>query len=68
MNGEYVCVAGTPGHTLCKLAKKHNARQLVIGSHNKGKVARTLLGSVSHYICRHASCKVIAIKKTEKAS
>ena len=66
MNGEYVCVAGAPGTTLCKVAKKYKATQLVIGSHDKGKIARTLLGSVSHYVRRHAACEVVAIKKTEK--
>ena len=50
---------GDPGHVL--VAEAEGARQLVVGSHGHGAVGELVLGSVSHYCCRHARCPVTVI-------
>lgn len=50
---------GEPGRVLVEEAE--GATQLVVGSHGHGAVGELVLGSVSHYCCRHARCPVTVI-------
>lgn len=50
---------GDPGHVL--VAESEQAQQLVVGSRGHGNIGELLLGSVSHYCCRHAHCPVTVI-------
>lgn len=52
-------VEGSPGFAICELAKEVSADVVVIGSHGHGGFRRALLGSVSDYVVRHASCPVV---------
>jgi nucleotide-binding universal stress UspA family protein len=52
---------GRPGEALCHLASELSARALVIGSRGRGGVKRALLGSVSDFVVRNASCPVVVI-------
>jgi len=50
---------GEPGHVL--VAEAEGAAQLVLGTHGRGGIGEFVLGSVSHYCCRHAHCPVTVI-------
>jgi nucleotide-binding universal stress UspA family protein len=50
---------GEPGRVL--VAEADGAKQLVVGSRGHGAVGELVLGSVSHYCCRHANCPVTVI-------
>lgn len=50
---------GEPGHVLVEEAD--GARQLVLGTRGRGSIGELVLGSVSHYCCRHANCPVTVI-------
>jgi nucleotide-binding universal stress UspA family protein len=50
---------GEPGHLLVREAD--GAQQLVLGTHGRGSIGELVLGSVSHYCCRHANCPVTVI-------
>ena len=50
---------GEPGHVL--VAEAEAATQLVLGTHGRGGIGELVLGSVSHYCCRHANCPVTVI-------
>lgn len=50
---------GDAGHVL--VAESEGATQLVVGSRGRGAVGELVLGSVSHYCCRHARCPVTVI-------
>lgn len=50
---------GQPGQLLCALAA--GAPALVLGSHGRGPIRTALLGSVSTYCVRHATCPVIVL-------
>ena len=53
---------GDPGHVLA--AESEGAQLLVVGSRGHGNVGELILGSVSHYCCRHAHCPVAVIPHT----
>jgi nucleotide-binding universal stress UspA family protein len=53
---------GDPGHVL--VAESEGAQQLVVGSRGHGGIGELVLGSVSHYCCRHAHCPVTVIPHT----
>jgi nucleotide-binding universal stress UspA family protein len=50
---------GPPGPTLCDFAADAGASVLVIGSRGRGGFKRALLGSVSDYVVRNATCPVV---------
>jgi nucleotide-binding universal stress UspA family protein len=53
---------GQPGDALCDAAAHEQASILVVGSHGKGVVAKTVLGSVSSHVVRHAPCPVMVVR------
>lgn len=58
-------VEGTPGPEICRLAEEIGASVIVVGSHNKGFLAKAFLGSVSSYVVRHAHCPVLVVHHTD---
>lgn len=56
-------VEGDPARALLRAAR--TADYLVVGSAHKGVVRRALLGSVSAYCVRHATCPVVVIPVSE---
>jgi len=50
---------GDAGHVL--VAESESADMLVVGSHGHGEIGELVLGSASHYCCRHARCPVVVI-------
>ena len=55
-------IEGTAGGELVRVARK--ADYLVVGSSHKNLLKRALLGSVSHYCVRHATCPVVVVPET----
>ncbi|HJX47319.1 MAG TPA: universal stress protein [Gaiellaceae bacterium] len=53
---------GDAGHVL--VAESEGAQQLIVGSRGHGSIGELVLGSVSHYCCRHAHCPVTVIPHT----
>jgi len=53
---------GRPGEVVCHLAVEENAAFIVIGTHGTSALKRTVLGSVSNHIVRHAHCPVIVCR------
>ncbi|XP_048741466.1 putative universal stress protein SAUSA300_1656 [Ostrea edulis] len=60
--------AKAPGEGIVSAAKEINASFIVTGTRGLGKVRRTLLGSVSDYVLRHASVPVVVCKYNEKTT
>ena len=50
---------GRPGPTLCSFADDASASVIVIGTRGRGRFKSALLGSVSDYVVRNASCPVV---------
>lgn len=58
-------VTGEAGQAICELAQEIGASVVVIGSRGHGGLKRALLGSVSDYVVRNATCPVVIARATE---
>jgi nucleotide-binding universal stress UspA family protein len=54
-------IAGSPGKTICQVAKKNNIELIVIGHRGLRGISEFLLGSVSNYVLHHAHCSVLMV-------
>jgi nucleotide-binding universal stress UspA family protein len=59
---ESLVLYGDPAEELMLLAEEKNCDVIVVGSSGKGRVKRTLLGSVSTKISLHAHCSVYIVR------
>jgi nucleotide-binding universal stress UspA family protein len=50
---------GDAGRAVCERAEAIGARGIVLGSRGRGGLKRAVLGSVSDYVVRNASCPVV---------
>jgi len=62
-----VCVRGSTVETIHERAEHSNADLIVIGSHGHGALYRTLMGSVSEGVLRHAKCAVLLVPARDSA-
>ena len=53
------------GHTICDLAHKKNAKNIVMGQRGFGVIRRTFLGSTSDYVVHHSHLPTIIIPVKE---
>jgi nucleotide-binding universal stress UspA family protein len=53
---------GIPSTEIVRAAKAWPADLIVIGSHGRAGIVRTLLGSVAEGVMRHASCPVLVVR------
>jgi len=59
---ESMVMYGDPAEELMLLAEEQNCDVIVVGSSGKGRMKRTLLGSVSTKISLHAHCSVYIVR------
>jgi nucleotide-binding universal stress UspA family protein len=59
---ESMVMYGDPAEELMMLAEEKNCAVIVVGSSGKGRMKRTLLGSVSTKISLHAHCSVYIVR------
>lgn len=50
---------GSPGETICEMAKTWEADLILLGSRGRAGFSEWLLGSVSNYVMHHAPCSVL---------
>jgi len=53
---------GDPGPMIVWVAEHESADVIVVGSHGKGTLKRTFIGSVSDHVVRNATCPVLVIR------
>jgi len=56
---------GDPGLVIADYAQEINADLIVIPTHGYHGVARFVLGSVAERVIRHASCSVLALRRSD---
>ena len=61
-------LAGAPGEAVCAFATEVGARAIVIGTRGRGGFKRALLGSVSDFVVRNASCPVVVTGEPDTPS
>jgi nucleotide-binding universal stress UspA family protein len=59
---ESLVVYGDPAEELMLMAEEKGCDVIVVGSSGKGRMKRTLLGSVSSKIALHAHCSVYIVR------
>jgi nucleotide-binding universal stress UspA family protein len=52
-------LAGYPGPSICTFAAEIGASAIVMGTRGRSGIKRALLGSVSDYVVRNATCPVV---------
>ncbi|BFM39044.1 hypothetical protein OLK001_09700 [Synechocystis sp. LKSZ1] len=60
-------IVGSPGKTICQVAKDLGAEVIVIGHRGRWGLAEILMGSVSNYVFHHALCCVLVVPTQEPA-
>jgi nucleotide-binding universal stress UspA family protein len=58
---------GPRGPALCKAARDHSARLLVVGAHGWDRIGRLIHGSVSTFVLHHAQCPVLVVHGEDAA-
>lgn len=58
--------AGDPGPMIVWVAEEESADMIVVGSHGKGALKRTFIGSVSDHVVRNAKCPVLVVRKRDE--
>ena len=53
---------GEPGEAIVDAAEAEQVDLIVLGSHGRRGVHRTLMGSVSDHVVRHAQCPVVVVR------
>lgn len=56
-------IDGSPARVIVEEAEKWGADLIIVGSHGYGFWQRTLIGSVSDSVARHAPCSVLVVRK-----
>jgi nucleotide-binding universal stress UspA family protein len=61
---ETVVLDGAVGEAICRFAREHDPRIVVVGAHGWGRLGRLLHGSVSTHVLQHAPCPVLVVTGT----
>ncbi len=61
LKADYQQILGSPGKTICNLAKDTAADLIVVGHRGRWGISELLLGSVSNYVFHHATCCVLVV-------
>lgn len=59
---EYTQNPGSPGRTICDLARNWGADLIVMGRRGHSGLSELILGSVSNYVLHHAPCSVLTVQ------
>jgi len=62
---EAVVRHGDAPREICAVARERKPRMIVVGSEGWGMVGRTVFGSVSESVLRHAGCPVLVVPSPE---
>ncbi|MEA5508020.1 universal stress protein [Halotia wernerae UHCC 0503] len=68
VNAEYSQKPGSPGRTICDVARTWEADLIVIGRWGHSGLSELFLGSVSNYVLHYAPCSVLTVQFQIKTS
>lgn len=64
---EGITIEGDPEGGIVDYAKQWGADLIVVGSHDRSRMERLFLGSISQDIVKHSSCSVLVVKQRAAA-
>ena len=65
---EYTQNLGSPGPTICALARNWEADLIVMGRRGLSGFRELLMGSVSNYVLHHAPCSVLTLQGANESA
>ncbi|MGH2558876.1 MAG: universal stress protein [Thermomicrobiales bacterium] len=68
VRAEVVVVAGDPGECIVEVANERSAGMIVMASHGRGEIGRSLFGSVAAFVTRTADMPVVVVQSTGEQS
>ena len=54
---------GAPGESIVSAAEAEAVDMILVGAHNRGRLSRLVMGSVSEHVARHATCPVLIVRE-----
>jgi nucleotide-binding universal stress UspA family protein len=68
VGAEFTQNVGSPGRTICDVARTWNADLIVVGRRGHTGLSELLLGSVSNYVLHHAPCSVLTVQRRAQSA
>jgi nucleotide-binding universal stress UspA family protein len=65
---EFTQTSGSPGRTICEVARNWGADLIVMGRRGRSGLSELILGSVSNYVLHHAPCSVLIVQYAVKSN
>lgn len=62
VKAEFSQNVGSPGRTICEVARSWDADLIIMGRRGRSGLSELLLGSVSNYVLHHAPCSVLTVQ------
>jgi nucleotide-binding universal stress UspA family protein len=59
---------GAPGESIVAAAESEGVDMVLVGAHTRGRLGRLVMGSVSEYVARHATCPVLIVRELPETS
>ena len=54
---------GAPGESIVAAAEAEGVDMVLVGAHTRGRLSRLVMGSVSEFVARHATCPVLIVRE-----
>jgi nucleotide-binding universal stress UspA family protein len=59
---------GEPGESIVEAAKSEAVDVILVGAHDRGRIGRLLMGSVSDFVAHNAPCPVLIVRELPKSN
>lgn len=60
---DFLVWTGAPGESIVAAAEAERVDMVLVGAHKRGLLSRLVIGSVSEYVARHATCPVLIVRE-----
>ena len=65
---DFLVWTGSPGESIVAAAEAEGVDMVLVGAHSRGRISRLVMGSVSEYVARHATCPVLIVREQPTSS
>jgi nucleotide-binding universal stress UspA family protein len=65
---DFLVWTGAPGESIVEAAQAESVDMVLVGAHTRGHLSRLVMGSVSEYVARHATCPVLIVREQPESS
>lgn len=65
---DFLVWTGSPGESIVAAAEAEAVDMVLVGAHTRGRLSRLVMGSVSEYVARHATCPVLIVRELPEST